>query len=113
MNKYQCHQKSSINNEVFEAVSVNMKISDTDFVDVVGIYRPPAGNISSFNNNLEILFNDINLKHNKSLVAGDFNICLFKGESDLNTRSFINLMWSYSLFLQICLPTREKATLVL
>ena len=104
---YQCHENLCINNETLELITVNVEISESESIDVVGLYRPPNGNILNFNNKLEHTFNELKIRSNNTIIGGDFNICLFKGENDVNVSSFINLMSSFSFVPYITLPTRE------
>ena len=104
--EFQCFERQILNNDIIEAIAVDMKISKNEIVNVIGIYRPPSGSIRTFNDHLDNFFNDIKLKSNSCIVGGDFNICLFRSDSDVQTSSFLNLMHSFSLLPLINLPTR-------
>ena len=104
---YQCHEKLYINNDVLELIAINVEFSESESIDIIGLYRPPNNNILSFNSNLEQTFNDLKIKSSNTIIGGDFNICISKGETDINITSFINLMSSFSLIPYITLPTRE------
>ena len=105
---YECDEVMSINNNIFEAMAVNVKLSNNDNINFIGIYKPPNSNIPEFNNNLENLFVNINIKSDKCIVGGDFNLCLFKKDEDQNVKCFMNLMSSFSLIPHINLSTRKQ-----
>ena len=103
---YPSFEKSCINNDFLELISVNIKLPNSSYIDVVGIYRPPSGNIYTFNGKLEEIFTNLKLNLNFTIVGGDFNICLFKSDTDLSTGAFSDLMSSFSLVPHITIPTR-------
>ena len=54
------------------------------------------------------MFKSINTIANNTIIGGDLNLCLFKGDTDVNVASFINLMSSYFLCPLINIATREQ-----
>ena len=104
---YSCHERLCINNNIIEAVAIDVNLSYNESVTVIGLYRPPNGSVSTFNSNLENFFDSLSLNSKNFIVGGDLNICLFKKEIDINTMSFASLMSSYSLIPHITLATRE------
>ena len=96
-----------LKDSIIESLAVDAEIRNEQIINVIGIYKPPSANVSEFNNMLETLFIGLKMKSRSSIVAGDFNICLFKQNSDPSVMSFFNLMASFCLIPLINLPTRE------
>ena len=105
---YCCHLNLCVNNDVIEMVSAKVKLARNKCVEVVGLYRPPSGNIYSFIHTLEETFDNLKPNLNPTIVGGDFNICLFKSDTDLAAESFSNMMSLYFFIPHITLPTREQ-----
>ena len=67
-------------------MAVDFQITNEQIINVIGIYKPPSANVSDFNNMLKTLFKGLKMKSRSSIVAGDFNISLFKQNSDPSAR---------------------------
>ena len=58
---------------------------------IVGIYRPPNGNVESFTNILLLLLNDPNLEKSEVIVIGDININMIGYENvDSRCKNFVH-----------------------
>ena len=77
-----------LKDSIIESLAVDAEIRNEQIINVIGIYKPPSANVSEFNNMLETRFIGLKMKSRSSIVAGDFNICLFKQNSDLYVMSF-------------------------
>ena len=74
---------------------------------VVGvIYRPPNTDMNQFNQAWQHLLEYIKRSRKLCYLLGDYNIDLFKSESQAATSDFLNLMYSYSFLPVIKRPTR-------
>ena len=57
-----------------ESYVVKVKLNNRTIVTVIiGIYRPPNGNVESFTNILLLILNDPNLEKSEVIVTGDIN----------------------------------------
>lgn len=67
---------SKVNNDM-ELCTVNVKLFNNLSINIIGVYRPPSGNLVSFN---ESFFGDVLSSSRsvarKTVVAGDFNVDL-------------------------------------
>ena len=103
----------SVNN-LFECVTVEIKIKNCKNVVVSCMYRTPGGSVVDFNEEFKACVNKV--KHDKILcVCGDFNINLLNCEHHLPTKEFLDITQSYGLLPMIDKPTRitlNSATLI-
>ena len=83
---------------------------------IVGtIYRPPNTNMRQFNVNLTDLLDSLKTERKTCYLLGDFNINLINCGSHVDTKDFLNNMFSHSFYPVISKPTRiteYSATLI-
>ena len=100
--------------DLYECISIEIKVKNGKNIIVSCLYRAPASNIELFNENIEKLLQRV--KRNKIYyLVGDFNINLINSETHSWTRNFIDLLFSYGLYPRIKKPTRiclGSATLI-
>ena len=105
---------SFVVDDMFEVLSVELKIKNAKNIVVSCLYRSPGSCLEEFNNKLIELFN--RCKGSKShLLCGDFNVNILNYKSHKGTRSFIDVWFNAGLFPLINLPTRissENSTLI-
>ena len=78
---------------------------------VIGcIYRPPKTSINDFNKSLNRILNSLSTENKHCYLCGDFNVDLLKADSHLPTASFLEHLFSHSLFPSINKPTRISVT---
>lgn len=105
---------SIITENIIEAqfIEINMPAKNM----LIGIiYRPPNDTYKQFEDRLSAILRKINQENKKCYLMGDFNIDLLKLDLNDNSNSFINLMFSSSLYPTISKPTRitkSTATLI-
>ena len=86
-----------------------VRISNTEQPLIFGVvYRPPSGNIKKFNQQFERLLDKISSNHADchTVIAGDFNINLFKSNS--NKSKFENIFFGNCYAPLISLATHDK-----
>ena len=89
-------------NENIEASVVT--VNKEDFGVVVGIYRPPAGNVEIFNDILSRILNDDRVVNRNVILVGDMNINLL--DPVVSTDQYVSLFQSLSFLPYISKPTR-------
>ena len=77
---------------------------------MVCIYFPPGCELLQFNQDIELLFQNVTWEKAEFLLAGDFNVNLLNYDSHNYTNQFINTMYSYSFLPLITRPTRFIST---
>jgi len=90
--------------DVVEVCAVRLHLKSALIFTVVGIYRPPSGNISEFIQSIDDMISSFD-KGELTFVCGDFNVDLINPNN--NELSFIDLMHGHSFVPVITLPTRE------
>ena len=95
------------NTESLESCSVSLKIKSHFRLDVIGIYRPPNGNIDAFSTVLREILGSFRPTQNL-LVAGDFNIDTLVENNASN--SYSETFLCHGLLPYISLPTRITET---
>ena len=86
-----------LNNNSIECIGIRFKYSaKSEWTNVLGLYRPPSGNLNEFNLLLEGVICRSEFNSFNSVIAGDFNICLLKEYISKQSSDLINLM--HSLF---------------
>ena len=96
-----------INNDIFECVGVTLNLLDVK-ISILGVYRPPGGNLNSFSNSFFNLINENNLTFNKTIISGDLNFCLLKHDHCQATNDLIIDFYSNSFYPTIHIPTRSN-----
>ena len=90
-------------NENIEVCTVEINLHNEKLY-VVGIYRPHSGTTENFCLETDILLQNSLLRNKRTIVTGDFNICLMQNNSDSNRLS--DIMQSLHYFQTITQPTR-------
>ena len=75
------------------------------FIFIIGIYRPPSGDLQSFILLLESLLGSLLLRNKIVIISGDMNLNL----NDMNSPyviSYLSLLHSYMFIPVITKPTR-------
>ena len=107
-------EMSTCTEEIFECITVQVKINCSKSVFVSCIYRAPGSNIDIFIDHLSNVFS--NRVINKSFyLCGDFNIDLLNYNSHKPTANYIDFIYSLGLFPLITRPSRiaeNSATLI-
>ena len=104
----------TINNDIIECVGVRLKYAN-NISNVVGIYRPPSGDVTGFVDTLEKIIDKSKLYDQDSIIMGDFNICLIKENLDDHPSNLTNLFSRFHFVPLITKPTRighQSATLL-
>ena len=96
------------NDDNIECVGIKL-LNSNNVTNILGIYRPPSGDVSVFLDKLEELIENYNLTKNDSIIMGDFNICLLKEIND-NLNGLNNMMSRYYFSPMINKPTRVTKT---
>jgi hypothetical protein len=83
---------------------------------IVGcIYRPPKTNADAFNESMRVILENISRENKHVFLSGDFNLNLLNAGQHLLTSTFVETLFSHSLFPAINKPTRitsSSATLI-
>ena len=108
------YQVINVKNSIIKGVieSLWIKLETASGTKIIGnCYRPntaPLASVSEFNIAMEEILYSLKKKFSKAnlIVAGDFNIDLFKNDSHSLTTEFLTLMFGYGLMPLITKPTR-------
>ena len=97
----------NISNNCLESAGVRLIFGNSSsYINILGIYRPPKGNVNEFTESLSEILSDNSFSTNDSIITGDFNICLLnEGHSEI-TSNFMNMMSSNFYRPIITRPTR-------
>ena len=90
--------------ESIESCAVEFVLGGMKII-IIGIYRPPTGNVIDFITILESMLNSIDLETSTVVISGDFNINLTDSE-DRNTLQLSSALFSLHFFPIITKPTR-------
>ena len=99
-----------------QRTDLNIKATESDSVfieipDIVGfVYKPDYVNYEDFIFQIEVALNTITKEKKRGFIMGDLNINLLKYNHNHQVNTFVNLMYSYSLFPCIDRPTRVYST---
>ena len=96
-----------------EVLTINMKLNKLLSINVACIYRPPGSDINLFNENLCSYLNKRGRKN--MFICGDFNINLLNSDTNVDTATFTDTMFSSGLYPLINKPTRvtkDSSTLI-
>ena len=80
-----------------ESLFIEIKCNNNKNILIGSFYRRPSSNLNEFLNELENIFDLIRNENKKIYLLGDFNINLFKFETDLQVKRFVNLMHGNNL----------------
>ena len=87
-----------------EAEGSSLNLSSNIVIAV--IYRMPNTSLDIFNDRVASILNTITRENKLCYFLGDLNIDLLKHENHSPTFDFLDIMYSYSMFLLITKPTR-------
>lgn len=105
--KYDIIQELNISNNTIECVAVSIIYpNSTNKLNILGIYRPPKGNIKDFSNLLQDLISQNSLSTHDSVIAGDMNIDLPTEAFSEDTKYFMNMLSTLFYRPIITKPTR-------
>ena len=100
---------ASNSNEHIESLAISFQCDNTrQITNVLGIYRPPNGDINIFTETLSDILTQHNMNATETIITGDFNICLLNEHNSANTNNFINMMNGFFFRPIITRPTRFK-----
>ena len=110
---YKVREDLSINNSHCESITIEI-INTGKMNDILSVmYRPPAGSMEIFRQDLENHFQKINKKN--LFLTGDFNINIQEYLSNTKTKVFVELLLNNCLIPMINKPTRvtkNSATII-
>lgn len=97
--------------ENIEICTTEIKFENTKYIISV-VYRPhwKHTRINEFIEFLNQLLNNATLKHNKTIIIGDFNIHFLEHSTHVPTNLFLNFMHTINYFPHISRPTRIPDT---
>ena len=95
---------STVINDVFECVTIEILMEKKKNIIVSCMYRTPGSNIDSFINWVAEKCTKSN--HKTMFICGDYNIDLLNPNKHRMTDKFINTLYSLSLYPKITRPSR-------
>ena len=95
---------STVINDVFECVTIEILMEKKKNIIVSCMYRTPGSNIDSFINWVAEKCTKTN--HKTMFICGDYNIDLLNPNKHRMTDEFINTLYSLSLYPKITRPSR-------
>ena len=104
----------NISNETLESAGLTISYNDNNNdntnkkINILGIYRPPDGNVHTFTDLIDNVINHNSLTMTETIITGDFNICLLNENHSMITSNFINMMRANFFRPIITRPTRFK-----
>ena len=96
--------------ECYESVFIEISNVKKCKIIVGYIYRPPGQDVRKFNDQFEVLIQNIASQKAESLLAGDYNINMLNYETHVDTEIFVNNLYSSSFLPLITRPTRFTTT---
>ena len=104
-----------MNSGVIECVGAKIQNNANDnWVNVVGVYRPPKHSPFDFIKNMENILNEFNLSAGNTIITGDFNICILN-ENKNCSKTLLDQLRSLYFRPLVSIPTRitsNSATLI-
>ena len=94
----------------FESVFIELNDLHEGNKIIGAIYRPPGHDTTNFLTCFNSVCNIISKGKKQCILAGDYNIDLFKADTHLDTESFINDFHSHMFLPAITRPTRFGIT---
>ena len=94
----------SYSNDTIEVCTVEVSVSNSLTLIMIGIYRPHSDSISNFSDHLNDFLDKPFLRNKKCIILGDLNICLLK--QNQNIFEFSNLLFTHHYLPIITKPTR-------
>ena len=105
-----------ISEEALETVAAKIYSPNSPkSTNVMGVYRPPRGNINDATNNLKDIITNNQFHRDNTIIAGDFNICLMNEDYSPQISNFTNMMREFFFRPLITRPTRfteNSATII-
>ena len=102
-------------NNSFEFITVEVVFQTEKKIVVRLLYRPPSGDLDTFNEKFESFLDAISNKNDYCILAGDYNINLLNHETHGETGQFLNNIydWSYlPVIIRHARFTETSATLI-
>ena len=81
--------KSTAITDVFECVTIDLKLATSKHVVIACVYRAPGSDLVVFCDNIDRLFNQVTL--NKTILISGFNINLLKYDSHRGTNNKLHV----------------------
>ena len=107
--KHNFIHRTDLNIKNTDCDSVFIEIPDKNII--VGIvYKPDYVDYEDFISQIELALDTITKEKKRGFIMGDFNIDLLKYNHNHQVNTFVDLMYSYSLFPCIDRPTRVCST---
>ncbi|KAJ8034992.1 hypothetical protein HOLleu_22055 [Holothuria leucospilota] len=103
-------QISVTNYNSFEAMFINLCISQAKSVNIGVLYRPPHLSTSQFITDFNEMLSSYGYCSKTCYILGDLNINLMNVENDNQCADFMNVLYSYSLVPTVDIPTRISST---
>ena len=110
---YKTRNDISVIEDDYEAIFIEIERSaiGADHYVIVGcVYRPPKANANTFNDGLKRTLESISREKKHVFLGGDFNLNLLNADKHLPISSFVETLFSHSLFPSINKPTRITKT---
>ena len=105
--KYTPIDTLNISEESLESVALKINSPTSGkLINILGVYRPPRGNINDTTNKLRDMITNHQFDRNNTIITGDFNICLLNENHNQQTSNFINMMREFFFRPLITRPTR-------
>ena len=93
-------------NDLFEAVWVEIKNKNNKNIVCGCVYRHPRANCDEFFNYFDSTLKKLSDEEKEVYICGDFNINLLRSDSDNNPQTFSNLMNTYHCLPLVVHPSR-------
>lgn len=112
-------EMSTFKEGIIETLFIEIILSNTNKFLLGNIYRPPSKGVNgltpsqqteSFLNEMMMILDQIKLYGGKTMIFGDFNLCLLKYETCRFTEQFVDCMFSSGFIQLISHPTRVAHT---
>ena len=95
-----------IQNDLFEAVWIEIKNKNSKNIVCGCVYRHPRANCDDFFNYIDSSMKKLSEEEKELYICGDFNLNLLRQDTDKNPLTFSNLMNSYHCLPLIIHPSR-------
>ena len=105
----------SIKNNNIESLTIEVFADEKRSTLINALYRPPNGQIESFENFLNNIFSKIKKSCKLFHISGDFNLNLLDHDTNRKIQRFLNIVYRNGMILTINKPTRvtRKTTAVI
>ena len=96
----------SINNNDIESLTIEILSDKNRNFLINALYRPPNGQIESFENFLNNTFSKIKKSNKLFHIAGDFNLNLLDHDTNTKVQRLLNIIYRNDMIPTINKPTR-------